>query len=746
MDKVVGIQNKNKEETRNTYTQLAISDTKHDFNKYIYSGSPYVKEILKYLPTSMKEESIDYIDEYETLDRLLNIDIVKIYKEIIDTDKILNTSVLNFNYKIKCVNKDDIRNSEDMYNFLQIKNVVDNNFSFLIDTDKFSLYNTLLNKKYNKDVNFYFIVNRERACDSGTKKSFKEHKNVTYKNNITIIRDKESNYKIYTKYDPDETNIMNDFFSNFNIKLGPLDNLSYEIDNIIIDNIKKDNSINGAIYILYSIKKRNIKDNKDIVYPFIQKRSGDWLQALSLLQQSRVYEPNKIKGVPILVTFDRLLLGYALSIGVNVLFEKLESSSSKKSYMYFYNDTEVSSTVKLREMETYLQSKEKEFRQYLEYKDILVKAYDYQIRQINEMLEFLLNQMNRNNFNGTPTDLQNLYFQFNLKLIFKIIFNKKFLYYVKYFHNINLNSSDIYTLQNFEIQTRYFMDKYNKEGDIINSIISDIDSDCYKFVGESNLKYLRFLYTSEITTSESQINIIAIYNYYKFIMDNEKEYYDKLTHIIASYANISNFVTGIYGDSKLFQAIVYTIISVKNKQYNIHDANSNNSNNVNMNQSGGRNSTKTSLKIRNNKKNLFNTTRKINHNKINHNTIKTVELSILYLEKQYTDKEFYKSTNCIIIYKDKNRKEQFINYYINTVYYTFEYLKKYFSINSNRIHHIKEFNRFINCILLSLHLDKDKEVLEYLDNSSINEKYEGSDNELEEKIEQIQNTLMINDD
>lgn len=733
MDKVVGIQDKNKEETINKFTQLAVSDAKHDFNKYIYSGSPYVKEILKYLPTKIKEESIEYIDEYTTLNTVLNLDIDNIYNKIISTDKILDKSVLNFNYKIKCVNVDDIRNSEDMYNFLQITNIVDNNFSFLIDTDKFSLYDTLLSKKYNKDVNFYFIVNRERACDSGSKKSFKEHKNVTYKNNISIIRDNEQDYKIYTKYDSDETNIMNDFFSNFDIKLGPLDDLSYEIDGVIIDNIKKDNSVSGAVRQLNSIKQ--IKGNREVVYPFIQKRSGDWLQALSLLQPSRIYKPNSIEGVPILVTFDRLLLGYALSIGVNVLFEKLESSTSKNSYMYFYNNTEVSSTVKLRETEKYLQSKQKELKQYLEYKDILVQAYNYQIRQINEILEHILHQMNRSRFNGTPTDLQNLYFQFNLKLIFKIIFNKKFLYYVKYFHNINLDSSDIYTIQNFEIQTKYFMNKYKQEGDIMNSIISDIDSDCYKFVGESNLKYLRFLYTEEITTSESQINIMAIYNYYKFIIDNEKEYFDKFTHIIASYANISNFVTGVYGDSKLFQAIVYTIISVKNKQYNIREAN--NSNNVNMNQSGGRSSMKTTLKVRNNKKNIFNTTRKFNHN-----SMKTVDLSILYLEKQYSDEEFYKSTNCITIYKNKDRKEQFINYYINTVYYTFEYLKKYFSIKSNRTHHEKEFNRFIKCVLLSLQLDKDKEVLEYLDNSSISKKYEGSDTDLEEKIDKIQNMLI----
>jgi len=513
---------------------------------------------------------------------------------------------------------------------------------------------------------------------------------------------------------------MNDFFSNFDIKLGPLDDLSYEIDGLIIDNIKKDNSINGVISRLNHIKP--IKNNINVVYPFIQKRSGDWLQALSLLQPSRTYKPNNIEGVPILVTFDRLLLGYALSIGVNVLFEKLESASSEKSYVYFYNSTEVSNTVKLRE-------KKEELTKYLEYKDTLVNAYNYQIRQIDEKLQSILNQMNRSSFNGTPTDLQNLYFEFNLKLIFKIIFNKKFLYYVKYFNTINLNTSDIYTIQNFKIQTRYFMDKYKEEGDIINSIISDIASDSYKFIGESNLKYLKFLYTSEISTSESQTNIMAIYNYYKFIMDNEKEYYDKLTHIIASYANIRDFVSGVYGDSKLFQAIVYTIISVKNRQYNIREAN--------MNQSGGRKSTKTTLKLRNSKKTLFNTTRKFNHS-----STRTVDLSILYLEKQYTDEEFYKSTNCITLYKDKDRKEVFINYYINTVYYTFEYLKKYFSVKSNRVHHVKQFNRFMNCVLLSLQLDKDKEVLKYLDNSSISKKYEGSDIDLEEKIDKIQNMLV----
>ncbi len=192
-------------------------------------------------------------------------------------------------------------------------------------------------------MNVYSIVNREVINDPAPKTynmaSFKSSNKVKY----NVAYDSKKENIIYSKYDNSKGDklMRTMFFSIFDFSLSslimkgnslPRINMDITSNNKYIyqtDNPHITNRIESCwtlIKELFSFgvntaHERHIKCSA----MFQCKRSGDWLQALSCLDEKREYEktdksPHIINGKLKLVTHDRILLWFALFIGIDVIF------------------------------------------------------------------------------------------------------------------------------------------------------------------------------------------------------------------------------------------------------------------------------------------------------------------------------------------------------------------------------------------------------------------------------------------
>ena len=164
----------------------------------------------------------------------------------------------------------------------------------------------------------------------------------------------------YTPFNKNSTEFSNNFFSNYNFSLSPVQQ-KFEKGNIsklntsltvtfndgskpyvnTITDSKKQNSINSLTgYVMGLINKLSKPlDKFNFNSKLQQKRGGDWFQALSCLSvNNKSYSsllPDKSRNVdfsgPVyLVTHDRIALGYALMNGVNVIY----LANNKDTYVF----------------------------------------------------------------------------------------------------------------------------------------------------------------------------------------------------------------------------------------------------------------------------------------------------------------------------------------------------------------------------------------------------------------------------
>jgi hypothetical protein len=145
--------------------------------------------------------------------------------------------------------------------------------------------------------------------------------------------------------------IKNNFYSNYDLTLQSIKKTGflnkrtvvrltfYKGTNAVkvLENAKQDNAkptIKKQLASLFkkfgaAIRGENLVDFQ---IKLQQKRSGDWLQALSTLQPERF---EKLKGTKIiLITLDRVCLCYALNMGANVLFTTTKDEGDKKGVKY----------------------------------------------------------------------------------------------------------------------------------------------------------------------------------------------------------------------------------------------------------------------------------------------------------------------------------------------------------------------------------------------------------------------------
>jgi hypothetical protein len=225
-------------------------------------------------------------------------------------------------------------------------------------------------------LNINLIVNRESANDpAGKITEFLESTGgaavVT-----DVLFDRDPSEIIYSSRVPSDIGREN-FFSAFDLKLGPLlmktsqkrgkttnEGLNCHVEMTdaggtrihYSSDPKTTSSITDCVRRLVDAFKRITSENfrKDsrnkAAAAYTSKRSGDWLQALSINDKNRMYgsllngKLVKMEGITFLVTHDIVLLAYALYNGKNVIFTHktgtIERGNKRKVFIIFINTIE----------------------------------------------------------------------------------------------------------------------------------------------------------------------------------------------------------------------------------------------------------------------------------------------------------------------------------------------------------------------------------------------------------------------
>jgi hypothetical protein len=321
---------------------MAIADAYHDFGKKIVDNDIILKGLYCESKPEL-EEDLEKKPENYILKRVIGYDDVNALEYDLKEDPEFKKNIKTINgnnYTVKAlytevtsqagiINKNtDITSKqfcdnvdiEDLHNFF-----MDNGRkTFLIDTDGIRFLN-IFEHAYNKDTRGICsrIINRELLNDCAPKATSHLKKVLDlndFDNNIT----KYSNRRFNTGY---KITLGSIFGLNSGFKIKKNGELLYE---------SKDSNENNKTNCVIKINKAKRENNIEKLSALYQvKRSGDWLQALSILNTERVYSGDtKLDGNDILITFDIILVCYCLYLGINVI---LTRRNSGEAYFFKYN-------------------------------------------------------------------------------------------------------------------------------------------------------------------------------------------------------------------------------------------------------------------------------------------------------------------------------------------------------------------------------------------------------------------------
>ena len=229
-----------------------------------------------------------------------------------------------------------------------------------------SILNNKLGPSPEEQCEFFIINNIENDADSATKLANFEKGDPQSTNpqpNVFFLRDKESTV-VYPFWGEDTTGSTN-LYSGGQVVLNRINddeieaNVNFTNESYNFGDVANTSNVKNAS--LNAVASRLVKNNREqFIFPLL-KRMGDWCQALSLLDRSRVYQryqlnPENNKKEPSnntttledlaanqceigIVTNDRILLAFSLSLGLNVFFT---TAFDVASLIYFKNQADVS--------------------------------------------------------------------------------------------------------------------------------------------------------------------------------------------------------------------------------------------------------------------------------------------------------------------------------------------------------------------------------------------------------------------
>lgn len=297
------------------------------------SESDMLKKLLKRSEENPIHGIIDDIKGKPN--KTLNLDKIQGLEEYNYTARVLSDSTGECNIR-NIYNKVTLKEYDDFFN------LNGDPLNIVVDAQTIGI-NKLFGyaEKGGPNMTINNIINREVINDPASKtydvsKFNNTNASVVYK----IIRDNSQKNIIYSSYDrKDDELYRNKFFSELNLQLSPLINIEKKkLPRINLDIYNKKNNIihqssnphvTNAISSCWALIKTwfsSASDKHIKCSSFFQcKRSGDWLQGLSCIDIGRPYvNDSDDSTVHItnmkLVTHDRILLWYALFIGIDVIF------------------------------------------------------------------------------------------------------------------------------------------------------------------------------------------------------------------------------------------------------------------------------------------------------------------------------------------------------------------------------------------------------------------------------------------
>ena len=333
---------------------LAILDAKHDFSGYV---NDLENDILQYITTFftpcsvLNASSIIKVGDPENtaFSRVTNIEFTNIFRDTSFIKGTLNISGRIYHTSIIPTEQlvypeQQTKDKVTLYEMLSAV-TMKNNFAFLIDYDNQHITDRILFGTGVAESNFFLVVNREYYSDPATGTDLTSPK--PYPIRGIIVKDNSPETILYSSYNNEIVDSKNDLYINSDIIMEPIINVknfkihikqSMSLNMKTVENPSFENRISQAAELINSLPNTTSK-NKFLKYvPFLQKRSGDWCQAISTLDTRRIYNPAIPADAPfILVTGDKILLAYALLVGANVLFLKPVSGGVPQSVAFFYN-------------------------------------------------------------------------------------------------------------------------------------------------------------------------------------------------------------------------------------------------------------------------------------------------------------------------------------------------------------------------------------------------------------------------
>ena len=342
---------------RKIVTSLALADCKHDFGKNI--EIPHTT----YLGTTRKEcfGSINIYNGFvgafsEIIPGLTNED-AQTEEQILDT--VTGQPNLFESIKNSILHRKDIRNIDfdrKTYNIRYAPTKINNEygsiptafgetsrkntFILLYDASFFYWPGLIEYSNPNESYTFYIIINNEQLADSANDMNIRK---ITGKENIQLYylySNKEKEYdtesKLHTKYDYPLMNTNDTIHTIYKSK-------RYE-------NLKQISTISTSSLLACQ--------TQDPIFLFF-KRAGDWCQALSLLDEGRVYKiydknmdfrknttisdlKQHTNAELALITHDKVLLAYSLFLGINVFYSIPFDSNNTVYNVFFKNTTTMS--------------------------------------------------------------------------------------------------------------------------------------------------------------------------------------------------------------------------------------------------------------------------------------------------------------------------------------------------------------------------------------------------------------------
>lgn len=343
----------------------------------VLGSNPYIQ--LKESISSIYPEQVVNYEEFVNEERVLQLEGIDYLalKRAIQADKKTRTEEDRFTNPIRSTiavsGDDEPRNYTFSAVPMKIKGVTSNiassfyslsnkkkRFAIIIDAAG-GLSLTSIKKKLepyisSESFEFYIIENIENDSDSATKLKHIDKETGT---NVKIFYLRDQNQSvIYPPFNLIEGTAQGEnLYGNAKLVLSRSAGDETEADFIYPDNTQfhvpnvsqNANVKNASLNLLAARLAGEVREAH--LYPYL-KRVGDWCQALSLLDTSRTYdildedhnptgktttlkqfEEDDIEVA--LVTLDRILLAYALKIGINIFFT---SGSDITSLMYFKNN------------------------------------------------------------------------------------------------------------------------------------------------------------------------------------------------------------------------------------------------------------------------------------------------------------------------------------------------------------------------------------------------------------------------